>query len=276
MNEETPQKEPRLTEKGYRDLSLEVLGYTLPVPPGAYLQTDAPKVHRITAELWGRDKQIQAWRDEAIEKRNEVNLLTAQLAEEKRSNEQLRGIVEEQKKRNAQHNDYEVELEAKSSRLKSELLALKVQRAAYASEFPWVDGGPDVGSIHQNIRGLKAQVERLESEVKEWKDRFDRHEKEWKRSVDYKNSQVEQLQAQIKELEKDNAKWLEEIAGLTNLLATERDDFGKKETEILAENQKLREDIKHFRSHIFGGCSECADRIERDFLIRQRRKGCEC
>lgn len=40
--------------------------------------------------------------------------------------------------------------------------ALKAARIAYASEFPLnSDGEPDVGSIHQNIRALKAKLARV-------------------------------------------------------------------------------------------------------------------
>ena len=46
--------------------------------------------------------------------------------------------------------------------LEAELSALKAARIAYASEFPPnEDGDPDVGSIHQNIRALKAENKRL-------------------------------------------------------------------------------------------------------------------
>lgn len=46
--------------------------------------------------------------------------------------------------------------------LEREVEGLRAARMAYASEFPPNgDGEPDVGSIHQNIRALKVQVEGL-------------------------------------------------------------------------------------------------------------------
>lgn len=58
-------------------------------------------------------------------------------------------------------SDYEA-LQAECERLKSELDSHKAARIAYASEFPLdEDGNPDVGSIHQNIRTLKSECEKL-------------------------------------------------------------------------------------------------------------------
>lgn len=46
--------------------------------------------------------------------------------------------------------------------LAEELKGLEAARIAYASEFPLnSDGEPDVGSIHANIRALKAERDRL-------------------------------------------------------------------------------------------------------------------
>jgi len=46
--------------------------------------------------------------------------------------------------------------------LEAKLSAHKAARIAYASEFPLnSEGEPDVGSIHQNIRALKAENQRL-------------------------------------------------------------------------------------------------------------------
>lgn len=46
--------------------------------------------------------------------------------------------------------------------LRAEVVELRAARIAYASEFPEAkDGLPDTGSIHANIRSLKARAERL-------------------------------------------------------------------------------------------------------------------
>ncbi len=43
--------------------------------------------------------------------------------------------------------------------LKARIAEMEAARIAYASEFPLSGNGePDVGSIHQNIRALKAQI----------------------------------------------------------------------------------------------------------------------
>ena len=56
---------------------------------------------------------------------------------------------------------------AEMLRSQAEVLSgMKAQRFAYASEFTLdEEGQPDVGSIHQNIRGLKAETERLKAQV---------------------------------------------------------------------------------------------------------------
>ena len=62
--------------------------------------------------------------------------------------------------------------------------ALKVARIAYASEFGFdEEGQPDVGSIHQNIRKLKAAsvlaLETLETNLEVMKRDWDRIDGEW-------------------------------------------------------------------------------------------------
>ena len=58
----------------------------------------------------------------------------------------------------------------------AELEMYKAARVAYASEFPPnADGEPDVGSIHQNIRALKSELESLKRAISEaepvaWRD----------------------------------------------------------------------------------------------------------
>lgn len=47
---------------------------------------------------------------------------------------------------------------ASNASLQARVDALEAARRAYASEFPLVFGEPDVGSIHANIRALKAQL----------------------------------------------------------------------------------------------------------------------
>lgn len=50
---------------------------------------------------------------------------------------------------------------AERAELKRELGGLRAARIAYASEFPFtLDGDPDTGSIHANIRELKLDAER--------------------------------------------------------------------------------------------------------------------
>src|SRR5690606_29180302 len=57
-------------------------------------------------------------------------------------------------------------LQAECEKLKSELDSHKAARLAYASEFPLDgDGNPDVGSIHQNIRTLKAECDALRAKT---------------------------------------------------------------------------------------------------------------
>jgi len=52
--------------------------------------------------------------------------------------------------------------EAERDEARAELAGHKAARMAYASEFPLnEEGEPDVGSIHQNIRALKAELARL-------------------------------------------------------------------------------------------------------------------
>ena len=52
--------------------------------------------------------------------------------------------------------------------VEQELEAHKAARMAYASEFPPnADGEPDVGSIHQNIRAMKAELEALKRAISE-------------------------------------------------------------------------------------------------------------
>lgn len=47
-----------------------------------------------------------------------------------------------------------------------EIEGLRAARMAYAREFPFdAEGEPDVGSIHQNIRAMKAEAERLRAEL---------------------------------------------------------------------------------------------------------------
>lgn len=56
--------------------------------------------------------------------------------------------------------------QAECEKLKSELDSHKAARIAYASEFPLdKDGNPDVGSIHQNIRTLKAECDQLRKDA---------------------------------------------------------------------------------------------------------------
>ena len=62
--------------------------------------------------------------------------------------------------------EYEMACELRALRderaeLKRELGGLRAARIAYASEFPFtLDGDPDTGSIHANIRELKRDAER--------------------------------------------------------------------------------------------------------------------
>lgn len=66
-------------------------------------------------------------------------------------------------------SDYET-LQAECEKLKSELDSHKAARIAYASEFPLdEDGNPDVGSIHQNIRTLKAECENLRKDAERFR-----------------------------------------------------------------------------------------------------------
>lgn len=53
-------------------------------------------------------------------------------------------------------------MQAEINDLRSENSSLRASRIAYANEFPLnANGEPDVGSIHQNIRALKAENSRL-------------------------------------------------------------------------------------------------------------------
>lgn len=50
-----------------------------------------------------------------------------------------------------------------------EIEGLQAARMAYASEFPPDgEGEPDVGSIHQNIRAMKAEIERLRKDAERY------------------------------------------------------------------------------------------------------------
>lgn len=52
------------------------------------------------------------------------------------------------------------------------IAALEAARFAYASEFPHDnEGQPDIGSIHQNIRALKAEIYRLRNRCDDTKKR---------------------------------------------------------------------------------------------------------
>lgn len=54
------------------------------------------------------------------------------------------------------------------NKLRAELDEHKAARRAYASEFaPNADGEPDVGSIHQNIRGAQGEVQEHEGSHEE-------------------------------------------------------------------------------------------------------------
>jgi len=57
--------------------------------------------------------------------------------------------------------------EDKISVLENEVNCLKACRIAYASEFDYVNGEPDVGNIHTNIRELKAENAALKKKLQE-------------------------------------------------------------------------------------------------------------
>ena len=81
------------------------------------------------------------------------------------------------------------EIESLRSRLaEANSAGFNAARIAYASEFPPnADGKPDVGSIHQNIRAMKARLAEAEALLREardeqdgcispgWKSRIDAH-----------------------------------------------------------------------------------------------------
>jgi hypothetical protein len=60
------------------------------------------------------------------------------------------------------HIEHARRLAARAEAAEAEVSGLRAARMAYASEFPLnEDGEPDVGSVHANIRALKAENERL-------------------------------------------------------------------------------------------------------------------
>lgn len=62
------------------------------------------------------------------------------------------------------------QLQSRIKELESQVSGLEAARFAYASEFALDEEGmPDKGSIHQNIRNLKADYARLESQLAEAK-----------------------------------------------------------------------------------------------------------
>lgn len=56
--------------------------------------------------------------------------------------------------------------DAEMERLRERVGRLEAARRAYASEFALKDGEPDVGSIHENIRKLREENERLRDQRK--------------------------------------------------------------------------------------------------------------
>lgn len=56
-----------------------------------------------------------------------------------------------------------------------EVHALRAARIAYAKEFPYRDGEPDVGSIHENIRDLKKKFNRLNDEYNQLRRHHNQH-----------------------------------------------------------------------------------------------------
>lgn len=59
--------------------------------------------------------------------------------------------------------------QAECKKLRSEVEGLRAARMAYASEFPPDgEGEPDIGSIHQNIRAMKAEIEGLRKDAERY------------------------------------------------------------------------------------------------------------
>ena len=78
----------------------------------------------------------------------------------------LEAEVQEQARLNGMGAERELALMAQVSRIEAERDGLNAARFAYASEFGLDDEGqPDVGSIHQNIRELKAELDQLRAEL---------------------------------------------------------------------------------------------------------------
>lgn len=158
MSEETPQS----IKAQLKSLSTEPLTWRqAALSVGEHLGSVGPKeYYELSPNDWG------VWAA------NVADHLTAQLAEEKRAN--------------AKHNDYEVELEAKSSRLESEVKEIKrneSQALAQAAHYKW-----QVEQLQAQHRAwtelfgttqlthASAKMEQLEKEVEQWKRRFDRAE----------------------------------------------------------------------------------------------------
>ena len=79
---------------------------------------------------------------------------------------ELEAEVQEQARLNGMGAERELALMAQVSRLEAERDGLNAARFAYASEFGLDgEGQPDVGSIHQNIRALKAERDQLRAEL---------------------------------------------------------------------------------------------------------------
>jgi len=74
-------------------------------------------------------------------------------------------------------------LQNKLAQATAEVEGFRSARVAYASEFPLKDGEPDVHNVHQHIRNLKAEVERLEADLARLK--------EWNRQSDFARAEME-------------------------------------------------------------------------------------
>lgn len=76
-----------------------------------------------------------------------------------------------------------------------EIAGLRAARMAYASEFPLDgEGEPDVGSIHQNIRAMKAEIERLRKDAAlvaaRERERMDKDAQRWAMAVQIINGVI--------------------------------------------------------------------------------------
>ena len=83
----------------------------------------------------------------------------------------------------------------------AEIEGMRAQRIAYASEFPLDNEGmSDVGSIHRNIRSLKAEIERLNSIIEsQWEDRQEplKRGELYMRECQRFESEIERLKAEL-------------------------------------------------------------------------------